>query len=90
MRYINKLRETPEPVILPESRIMSVADVVEAMFSHRPYRPRPGLETCGPKACASTTAARSWSGVICLKFEQGVCNPGSRCFPEIRTESQRG
>ena len=25
--------------ILPESRIMSVADVAEAMLSHRPYRP---------------------------------------------------
>lgn len=29
--------------ILPESRILSVADVVEAMSSHRPYRPGLGL-----------------------------------------------
>lgn len=30
--------------ILLESRILAVADVVEAMCSHRPYRPAPGLE----------------------------------------------
>ncbi|MBN1938525.1 MAG: response regulator [Candidatus Aminicenantes bacterium] len=30
--------------ILLESRIISVADVVEAMSSHRPYRPAPGIE----------------------------------------------
>jgi len=30
--------------ILPESRILAVADVVEAMETHRPYRPSLGLE----------------------------------------------
>jgi putative nucleotidyltransferase with HDIG domain len=30
--------------ILPQARIMAVADVVEAMASHRPYRPALGLE----------------------------------------------
>lgn len=30
--------------ILPEARIMAVADVVEAMSSHRPYRPGLGIE----------------------------------------------
>jgi PAS domain S-box-containing protein/putative nucleotidyltransferase with HDIG domain len=30
--------------ILPESRILAVADVVEAMATHRPYRPSLGLE----------------------------------------------
>jgi PAS domain S-box-containing protein/putative nucleotidyltransferase with HDIG domain len=30
--------------ILPEARIMMVADVVESMSSHRPYRPSLGLE----------------------------------------------
>ncbi len=29
--------------ILPEARILAVADVVEAMISHRPYRPARGL-----------------------------------------------
>jgi HD-GYP domain-containing protein (c-di-GMP phosphodiesterase class II) len=30
--------------ILPESRILTVADVVEAMASHRPYRPGLGID----------------------------------------------
>jgi PAS domain S-box-containing protein len=30
--------------IIPEARILAVADVVEAMSSHRPYRPALGLE----------------------------------------------
>lgn len=30
--------------ILPEARILAVADVVEAMMSHRPYRPAIGLQ----------------------------------------------
>jgi len=30
--------------ILPEARILSVADVVEAMSSHRPYRPSFGID----------------------------------------------
>lgn len=32
------------PDILPEAKILGVADVVEAMCSHRPYRPALGLE----------------------------------------------
>ena len=30
--------------ILPEARILAIADVVEAMASHRPYRAALGLE----------------------------------------------
>jgi HD-GYP domain-containing protein (c-di-GMP phosphodiesterase class II) len=30
--------------ILPEANILAVADVVEAMISHRPYRPSLGLD----------------------------------------------
>jgi len=30
--------------ILPEARILAVADVAEAMSSHRPYRPALGME----------------------------------------------
>ena len=40
--------------ILPESRLMAVADVVEAMASHRPYRPSLGL----PAALAEITLHR--------------------------------
>lgn len=39
--YPNALRGND---ILPEARIIAVADVVEAMSSHRPYRPSLGLE----------------------------------------------
>ena len=39
--YPNKLKGDE---ILLEARIISVADVVEAMSSHRPYRPAPGIE----------------------------------------------
>ena len=31
--------------ILPEAKILAVADVVEAMASHRPYRPALGIDT---------------------------------------------
>jgi HD-GYP domain-containing protein (c-di-GMP phosphodiesterase class II) len=30
--------------MLPEARILAVADVIEAMASHRPYRPALGIE----------------------------------------------
>jgi HD-GYP domain-containing protein (c-di-GMP phosphodiesterase class II) len=30
--------------ILPEARVLAVADVLESMASHRPYRPALGLE----------------------------------------------
>jgi HD-GYP domain-containing protein (c-di-GMP phosphodiesterase class II) len=30
--------------IIPEARILAVSDVVEAMASHRPYRPAFGIE----------------------------------------------
>lgn len=33
------------PDILPEAKVLGVADVVEAMMSHRPYRPSLGPET---------------------------------------------
>ncbi|MDI9371365.1 MAG: HD domain-containing protein [Synergistaceae bacterium] len=43
--------------ILPEARILAVADVVEAMISHRPYRPALGLE-------AALKEIREGSGVL--------------------------
>jgi HD-GYP domain-containing protein (c-di-GMP phosphodiesterase class II) len=33
-----------EDEILMEARILAVADVVEAMTAHRPYRPAPGID----------------------------------------------
>jgi HD-GYP domain-containing protein (c-di-GMP phosphodiesterase class II) len=43
--------------ILPEARILAVADVVEAMSSHRPYRPALGLEK-------ATAEIRQQSGIL--------------------------
>jgi HD-GYP domain-containing protein (c-di-GMP phosphodiesterase class II) len=34
----------PGERILPEARVLAVADVLESMASHRPYRPALGLE----------------------------------------------
>ncbi|MEA2022622.1 MAG: HD-GYP domain-containing protein [Candidatus Caldatribacteriota bacterium] len=39
--YPNNLKDKE---ILPEAKIMAVADVVEAMSSHRPYRPALGID----------------------------------------------
>ncbi|MFA7384422.1 MAG: HD-GYP domain-containing protein, partial [Desulfurivibrionaceae bacterium] len=37
-------RRLPGEDIILEARIIAVADVVEAMSSHRPYRPAPGID----------------------------------------------
>jgi PAS domain S-box-containing protein/putative nucleotidyltransferase with HDIG domain len=42
--------------ILPEARIIAVADVVEAMSAHRPYRPSLGLDV----ALAEIERGRGW------------------------------
>jgi len=39
--------------ILPEARILAVADVVEAMASHRPYRPSLGVEAAIEEVAAN-------------------------------------
>ena len=48
--------------ILPEARILAVADVVEAMSSHRPYRPALGME-------AALAEVRAHAGI---KFDADV------------------
>lgn len=40
--------------ISPESKIVFVADVVEAIMSHRPYRPALGLDTALHEICSNT------------------------------------
>lgn len=40
-----------EKEILPEAKILAVADVVEAMASHRPYRPGLGIEPALAEIC---------------------------------------
>ncbi len=67
--YPNKLKGDE---ILLESRIISVADVVEAMSSHRPYRPAPGIE----KALAEIQRGRS------LQYDAIVVDACLRLFLE--------
>lgn len=58
--------------ILPEARILAVADVVEAMSSHRPYRPALGTE-------AALAEIREHAGV---KFDAEVVAVCVRLFEE--------
>jgi PAS domain S-box-containing protein len=52
--YPNNLKDDK---ILLEARILGVADVVEAMSSHRPYRPALGIDKAKTKASSMT---RKW------------------------------
>ena len=56
--------------ILPEARILAVADVVEAMASHRPYRPALGLE----KAVEEIRSKRDslYDGAVVEAFEKAL------------------
>lgn len=85
--------------ILEESKILAVADVVEAMASHRPYRPALGIE----KALEEISQNRDVlydPGVVdaCLRLfrEEGMClskseiisprqseKEGKRCLPNL-------
>jgi PAS domain S-box-containing protein len=58
--------------ILPEARIMAVADVVEAMSSHRPYRPGLGID-------AALAEVREHAGV---KYDADVVAACVRLFEE--------
>jgi PAS domain S-box-containing protein len=58
--------------ILPESRILAVADVVEAMSSHRPYRAALGMD-------AALAEIRQHAGV---KFDADVVAACERVFDE--------
>jgi PAS domain S-box-containing protein len=67
--------------ILLGARILAVADVLEAMSAHRPYRPAVGLE-------AALSEITENSGV---KYDQDVCNAALRLFEEgvLRVEQSR-
>ena len=58
--------------ICPEARVLAVADVVEAMVSHRPYRPSLGLDA----ALADITAARG------TRYDAQVVDACVRLFRE--------
>ncbi len=58
--------------ILPEARILAVADVVEAMVSHRPYRPALPLEE-------AMTEIEDGAGV---RYDAAACAAAIRLFRE--------
>ena len=58
--------------ILLEARILAVADIVEAMSSHRPYRPALELE-------AALEEVESGSGTL---YDPEVCGASLRLFRE--------
>ena len=60
--------------ITPEARVLAVADVVEAMVSHRPYRPSLPLET-------ALAEIEEGSGV---RYDAEVCAACARLFREGR------
>jgi HD-GYP domain-containing protein (c-di-GMP phosphodiesterase class II) len=59
--------------ILLEARILGVADVVEAMASHRPYRPAQGID----KALEEISQNRD------ILYDSNVVNACSKVFTEI-------
>ena len=58
--------------ILPEARVLTVADVIESMASHRPYRPALGVDV----ALAEIMRGR---GTI---YDTEVCDAALRLFNE--------
>ena len=60
--------------ILPEARVLAVADVLEAMISHRPYRPALPIEAAVTEledGAGSRYEAPSCRAAISLLCEQG-------------------
>jgi HD-GYP domain-containing protein (c-di-GMP phosphodiesterase class II) len=63
--------------LLPASRILAVADVVESMASHRPYRPAIGMEAALQEISANRTSLYDPQAVdACLQlFGKGYTFP---------------
>jgi HD-GYP domain-containing protein (c-di-GMP phosphodiesterase class II) len=67
--------------ILPEARALAIADVVEAMCSHRPYRPTLGLEQALEEISRNKGILYDGEVVdVCLR----LCDQG-QLFPEEAT-----
>ncbi|MEE9935855.1 MAG: PAS domain S-box protein [Deltaproteobacteria bacterium] len=69
--------------ILPEARILAVADVVEAIASHRPYRPAFNIDAALEEIEKNKGTLYDEAAVAaCLKLfrERGYCLP---CLPEM-------
>lgn len=64
--------------ILPEARILAVADVVEAMNSHRPYRAARGIDVALDEICAGRVTLYDPDAVdacVCLFNDEGYKFP---------------
>lgn len=59
--------------IMVEARVLAVADVVEAMFSHRPYRPSLGIESAlgEVRSKAGSLYDPHIAGACCALFDEG-------------------
>ncbi len=71
------------PDIIPEARILMVADVVEAMSGHRPYREALGIEASLDeiqRQAGTTLHAESVGACLRLFREQGFLFPDPRPF----------
>jgi HD-GYP domain-containing protein (c-di-GMP phosphodiesterase class II) len=60
--------------IVPEARILAVADVVEAMLSHRPYRPALPLTDVLEELEAGVGSA--YDAEVCSACTQLLCKEG--------------
>jgi putative nucleotidyltransferase with HDIG domain len=80
--YPNALGESD---IIPEAKILMVADVVEAMSSHRPYRPSLGLQ-------AALDEVRQNAGTLYDREVVQAClrllNKGEFAFAELMTAAE--
>lgn len=66
--------------ILLESRILAVADVLEAMSSHRPYRPALGLEVALAEIAENSDT----------KYDKDVCEVVMKLFDEGSMRLEQG
>lgn len=57
--------------ILLEARILALADVVEAMSSHRPYREALGIDTALEEISKNKVKYDTQVVDVCLKFFEG-------------------
>ena len=77
--------------ILLEARILGVADVVEAMCSHRPYRPALGLDQALAEIlrCRGTLYDTEVADAIVNLYDEDTAPaPGRSAVPELAREAQ--
>lgn len=82
--------------ILPESRVLGVADVVEAMASHRPYRPALGLDAAldevrkGAGRLYDPEVVQAAEALLAAGFDFNGDAPGTAASPPPKEASASG